>query len=50
MLLKLIVHVNYVYLCIARLPEKRTSEKTVYECRRIHVTNEVTDRYILQEP
>jgi hypothetical protein len=49
MLLKLIVHVNFVYLYVARISEKGMSEKTIYESCGIHVANEITDRYILQE-
>lgn len=48
-LLKLIVHVNFVYLYVARISEKGMSEKTIYESCGIHVANEITDRYILQE-
>jgi hypothetical protein len=50
MFLKLIVHVNSVYLYVATISEKGMSEKTIYECRSIHVANERTDPYILQKP
>jgi hypothetical protein len=49
MFLKLIVRVNSVYLYVARISKKGMSEKTIYESRGIHVANEITDRYVLQE-